>query len=107
MRLLLDHMVPHYLRDAFPGHDVVTARYRGWAGLTNGQLLQAAQQEFDVLITLDKDIQHQQPTHRYDIAIAVLDVHPPDEHHLRTVATRLVPRLNDLRAGTVTWFTLT
>ena len=106
MRFLLDHMIPHYLRNTFTGHDVVTARYRGWDGLSNGKLLETAQHEFDALITIDKDIQNQQPTHRYDIAIAVLDVPPPDEPNLRAAAARLLSRLNELTPGRVIWVTL-
>ena len=33
---------------------------RGWKGKKYGELLRAAQQEFDVLITMDKGIEHQQ-----------------------------------------------
>jgi len=105
MKFLLDHMLPHNLRDAFPGHEVATARYHGWDSLTNGELLTAAEHEFDALITIDKNIQNQQPTHRYDIAIAVLDVHPPDEPHLRDAITQLLSRLNELASGHVIWIT--
>jgi len=54
MRVLLDHDVPHGLRLQFPNeHEVVTAQYQGWADLDNGDLLQAAEGEYAVLVTLD------------------------------------------------------
>lgn len=42
MRVLLDECVNEGLRKYFPGHDCQTARYAGFAGLENGQLLTAA-----------------------------------------------------------------
>ena len=94
-------MVPRSLRDAFEGHETVTARYRGWDGLTNGPLLEVAEREFDVLVTLDQGIQSQQPTHRFDLAIVVLDVHPPDEVHLRAAVAQMLARVDELASGQV------
>ena len=42
MRILLDHGTPAPLRQAFTDHSVATAYERGWAGLTNGELLAVA-----------------------------------------------------------------
>lgn len=54
------------------GHDVVTAFEAGWAELSNGQLLDAAEARLDVLVTTDKQLRYQQnPTGRR-IAIVVL-----------------------------------
>ena len=70
MRLLLDECVPRPFKKEFVGHDVKTAREAGLAGLKNGQLLRAAEGEFDALITVDKSIPYQQnvkalqPKHR-------------------------------------------
>jgi predicted nuclease of predicted toxin-antitoxin system len=57
MRILLDHNTPAPLRYALPGHQVETAYEQGWAELTNGELLSAAEAAgFDLLITTDKGI---------------------------------------------------
>ena len=46
------------LRHAFPDHDCQTARYAGLRGLSNGKLLRAAEDAgFDMLITLDRNVQ--------------------------------------------------
>lgn len=60
MRLLLDECVPRRLKKEFAGHEVKTAQEAGFAGLKNGELLRAAQKEFDVPITVDMSMRHQQ-----------------------------------------------
>ena len=61
MKLLIDECVDERLRLLFPGYDCQTARFAKFAGLKNGQLLDAAETAgFDVLITVDQNI----PDHR-------------------------------------------
>ena len=51
---------------------VETVEYRSWKGLENGALLRAAQDHFDVLVTLDDSISYQQPLQQFDLAVVVL-----------------------------------
>jgi hypothetical protein len=44
----------------------------GWAGLANGDLLRAAEKDFDVLITGDRNLSFQQDTLNFNIAVIVL-----------------------------------
>ena len=44
----------------------------GWSGMRNGELLAAAEDQFDVLITMDQNMQHQQHLPRYDLAVTLL-----------------------------------
>src|ERR1035438_3330783 len=61
MRILLDHNVPVPLRSWLIGHQVETDYERGWAQLTNGVLLQMAEEAgFEVMITTDQGIRYQQ-----------------------------------------------
>ena len=61
MRILLDECIDENLRHGFAGHECHTCRYAGLKGLANGELLAAAEQAgYDVLITVDKNIPHQQ-----------------------------------------------
>ncbi|MEM1271101.1 MAG: hypothetical protein AAGI08_13755 [Bacteroidota bacterium] len=74
VRVLLDGSVPEKLRLAFSTQlTVETVRYRGWNGLKNGELLRAAEADFDVLVTVDKGLCHQQNVGERDIAVVVLD----------------------------------
>lgn len=61
MRILLDECIDENLRHEITGHDCQTCRYAGLKGLTNGQLLVAAEKSgFHALITVDKNMQYQQ-----------------------------------------------
>ncbi len=60
MRVLLDEMVSRKLASQLGEHEVTTVQRQGWAGLTNGHLLDAIDTLFDVFITMDKGIRHQQ-----------------------------------------------
>ena len=73
MLILFDHGAPRSLARFLVGHTVVQARARGWDKLSNGQLLQAAEEAgFDVLLTTDKNIQYQQNLKGRRIAVVVL-----------------------------------
>ena len=44
----------------------------GWAGKSNGSLLAVAQSEFDVFLTVDRNLIFQQNISQFDIAVIVL-----------------------------------
>jgi hypothetical protein len=72
-RVLLDHCVPRGIQRALVDCSVATAYQRGWSGLNNGALLQAAEGEgFDVLVTADKNLRYQQNLTNRLIAIVEL-----------------------------------
>jgi hypothetical protein len=73
MRLLLDESVPSRLRRSLPGHAVRAAVEMGWSGVKNGKLLSLAAAEFDVFITVDKNLPYQQNLAALPIAVVVLD----------------------------------
>src|SRR3954471_6211838 len=73
MRVLLDECVPRRLRAALLGHDVRTVSEMGWAGKKNGELLQVmAGQGFEVLVTVDQNLRHQQNLQAAGIAVLIL-----------------------------------
>lgn len=72
MRLLLDESVPVGLRDHVRAHKVATVGEMGWGGSTNGALLGLAAQSFDALITVDKNLRHQQNLLNLPLAVVVL-----------------------------------
>jgi predicted nuclease of predicted toxin-antitoxin system len=74
MRLLLDEHLDRRLKRFFgEEHEIVTVRERGWGGKENGELIEAAQREFDALITMDQGIPHQQNLSDVDLAIVLLE----------------------------------
>ena len=60
MRVLLDECLPRRLKRELPGHDVRTAPEMGWASKRNGELLRLAEREFDVFLTVDRNLQQEQ-----------------------------------------------
>ena len=89
MRILLDHNTPAPLRYALHGHQVETAYERGWSQLTNGELISAAESEgFDLLITTDKGIRHQQNWSERRLALLVVSTN--DWHRLRRAKERVL-----------------
>lgn len=60
MKVLLDECTPHVLKRLLTGVEITTVQDQGWAGITNGTLLQLAEQHFDVLITSDQNLKYQQ-----------------------------------------------
>lgn len=74
MRILFDQGTPAPLREHLPGHSVETAYEKGWSALRNGELLAKAEAEFDLLITTDRNLRHQQDLAALRIAILVLPI---------------------------------
>ena len=72
MKVLFDNNMPHPLRHLLVGHEVVTAKYRGWDRLRNSDLMQAAEVEFDAMITLDTGFATEQAVAKFDIAVLLL-----------------------------------
>ncbi|MGE0132228.1 MAG: DUF5615 family PIN-like protein [Blastocatellales bacterium] len=72
MKILLDHCSPATLKKHLEPHEVKTARQMGWGRLENGELLNEAQHEFDVLISTDSNIKYQQRLPDYNISLIVL-----------------------------------
>jgi uncharacterized protein DUF5615 len=60
MRVLLDECVPRALREELLGHEVMTVAEVGWAGVKNGELVLLAARRFDLLLTVDRNLEYQQ-----------------------------------------------
>jgi hypothetical protein len=73
MLILFDNGTPRGIARLLQGHTVKEARAQGWDTLSNGELLRVAEEAgFDVLLTTDKNLVHQQSLAGRKIAIVVL-----------------------------------
>ena len=73
MRVLFDQGAPAPLRAVLSQHDVSTAYELGWSDLTNGELLDSAERDgYEVLVTTDTNLRHQQNLGARRIAVVVL-----------------------------------
>ena len=73
MRILLDENLDWRLERFLPGHEIKSVPRLGWAGLKNGKLLaRAAQEKFDVLLTMDGSMASPQNLAKIKLAIVAL-----------------------------------
>ena len=97
MRILFDQGTPAPLRDHLPGHSVQTAYEKGWSALRNGELLAKAEAEFDVLVTTDRNLRHQQNLAERRIAILVLPT--TSWPRLQRITREIAAAVGSLRPG--------
>jgi hypothetical protein len=83
VKVLLDEMLPIGVRQFLPDHQVVTAAYAGLAGVSNGEMIsRAIDTGFDVIVSLDRGIPHQQNLDQYGIGFVLI----PDNDLVRIQA---------------------
>jgi predicted nuclease of predicted toxin-antitoxin system len=102
MRILLDESLPRHLAAEFPAHEVDTVRQMGWSSLSNGDLLERASGRFDVILTADQNLEHQQNLRRFNIAVVVLVAVNNRIESLRPLVPSVEKVLKEIKAGTLT-----
>jgi hypothetical protein len=102
MRVLLDECVNEGLRKCLPGHDCQTARYAGFAGLENGQLLTAAESaKFDVVLTVDRGFEYQQNLGQRRISVVIFCGRSALLEDLVLLVPDCLAHLKSIRSGQV------
>ncbi len=101
MKLLLDECVPRPLRKEFLGHEVSTIEEAGYKSLKNGELLRAASKDFEVLVTVDKNLEYQQNPQKLTMAILVLDVRSNKLERLLPLMSRALDALRTISRGEI------
>jgi predicted nuclease of predicted toxin-antitoxin system len=101
MRVLLDECVTRYLKRDFAGHEVLTVEEAGFKGLKNGRLLQAASGEYDVLVTVDQNLQYQQNLNTFALAIIVLKARRSTYPMLKPLMPQVLESLEKIVPGEV------
>jgi len=77
----------------------------GWATIKNGELLVLAEKEFDVFITVDRNLEFQQNLAKFDIAVLILRAPSNRLADLKPLVPKvlsMVPSLIRGKAETVT-----
>jgi predicted nuclease of predicted toxin-antitoxin system len=69
VNILIDECIDRRLVRQLSGHNVKTVPQMGWAGIRDRELLRLAETEFDILITVDRNLQFQQNLAILDLAI--------------------------------------
>ena len=102
MRILLDENVDRRLKRFFgEEHQILSVPERGWAGTKNGELLALAQHEFDVLVTTDRSMPHQQDISRINLAVVVVEAKSNTLEDLTRLMNQVNASLADASTGEV------
>ena len=72
MKVLLNENLLLKVAARLVGHECRTAVVCGWSGKKNGDLLAPADKQFDVLLTLDKNLPYQQTLDTKRIAVMIV-----------------------------------
>lgn len=74
MKLVLDERVTRQLKPHLTDFEVFTVLEMEWGGIKNGKLMAlSVEYGFDVLLTMDKDVRHQQNLDEYPLTVVVLN----------------------------------
>lgn len=101
MRVLLDECVTRKLRRDLQGHEVHTVDEAGLKGLKNGDLLRSASGQYDVLVTVDQNLQYQQNIRSLSLAILVLAAKRNSYQALHPLMNQALDALKQIKPGEV------
>ncbi len=99
--ILLDECLPRKLKFELSPHTALTVTEVGWPGVRNGALLRLAEGEFDLFLTVDRNLRHQQNIADYDIAIIVVTAKNNKVETLRPLIRLILEEVEAIRPGTV------
>jgi hypothetical protein len=103
VKILLDENLDWRLSHNLSGHEVKSVPLIGWAGLKNGALLTQAEKQFDVLLTMDGNMIHQQNLSKYKIAVIALKTRSNRLADTLPLMPKVLAALAGARMGTVTF----
>jgi predicted nuclease of predicted toxin-antitoxin system len=101
MNVLLDECIPRKLKKLLPGHTVQTVPEMGWASMTNGILIDLAETQFEVMITVDKSMKHQQRLSSAQMGFIVLRCYSNTIASLAPFATEILDAIDAINSGDV------
>ena len=103
MKVLIDECVDWRLSREIVGHEVKTARQLGWSTIRNGELLVLAAKEFQVFVTVDRNLSFQQNLPAFDIAVIVLRAKSNRLADLRPLVPELLATIPTAKRGVATF----
>ncbi len=101
MRIILDECLPRRLIRDLQAYTATTVPRQGWAGKKNGELLRLIIPEFDVFITLDSNLAHQQNLTGIDLCIITLHASNSRYETLQPMIPQVLDALSGAQPGSV------
>jgi Domain of unknown function (DUF5615) len=102
VKVLLDECVDRRLAAHLRSFEVVTVAAQGWNGITNGKLLTLAESEFDVFVTVDRNLAFQQHLPKFSIAVVLLAARTNRIADLVALVPELIQTIPVAQRGVVT-----
>ncbi len=103
MKVFVDECVDWRLARDIVGHEVKTARQMGWSTIENGELLALAEKEFDVFVTVDRNLSFQQHLPAFTIAVIVLRAVSNRLADLQPLVPELLASIPEAKRGAVSY----
>jgi hypothetical protein len=101
MRVLLDENLPRKLKWRLKEVEAVTVPEIGWSGMKNGKLLHLVEQEFDVLMMMDRSLEYQQNMEKINMGIMLLSAPSNDYDDLMPLVPKINKQLKHIRSGEI------
>src|ERR1043165_7924390 len=98
MKILLDECVTKKVKPHLVDHTVLRVSEMKWNGLKNGELLkQAVENNFDIFLTIDKNISFQQSISKHNITLVILDVQSSNITDVLRLLKEFIKRISSMR----------
>ena len=95
MKILLDECVTKRLKDHLKEYEVLTVRELNLSGIKNGNLMTfCVENNFDILLTIDKNLMFQQNLDQYPVTIVILNCRTSKIEELVTFLPSFKSQLN-------------
>jgi len=101
VRVLLDENLPVALAKALPGHQGETVSGIGWEGVKNGELLARAAGRFEALLTMDTNLEFQQPLAKQPFGVVLIRAASNRMVHLSPIVPAMLKALDGLQPGDI------
>lgn len=101
MKVFVDECVDWRLSRDIVGHEVKTAHQMKWSTIKNGELLALAAREFDVFVTVDRNLSFQQNLPAFSIAVIVLRASSNRLADLKPLVPELLACISRAKKGVV------
>jgi hypothetical protein len=105
-RVLLDENLPRLLKRELQDFDVHTVAETGWAGTQNGALLQLAETQFDMFVTADRNLPHQQVLTVLKLGVVVLVARSTKLEDLRPLVPEIRRVIATISPGEICYVSL-
>ncbi len=102
MKILLDENIDVAFKEYFKEYNISTVHDEGWQSKQNGELLKlAVDNEFNFLLTLDKNIKYQQNLKKINIRIILINSKNSKLDTLKDFITQIKDTLNSNPVETI------